>query len=47
MGMPSERKIFQNAWVVDDLFAACMRWVKFYGVGPFYVSQNLTIGNVQ
>ena len=47
MVMPSERKIFQNAWVVDDLMAACNRWIKFYGVGPFYITQNLSIGNVQ
>lgn len=47
MGMPTDRKIFQNAWVVPDLYEAAMKWVEFYGVGPFYITKDLTIGNVQ
>ena len=29
---------FQNAWVVDDLEAACTTWVKQLGVGPFFIT---------
>ena len=29
---------FQNAWVVDDLEAACTAWVKQLGVGPFFIT---------
>jgi hypothetical protein len=47
MAMASERKIFQNAWVVPDVYEAAMKWVRFYGVGPFYVSKDLSISNVQ
>jgi hypothetical protein len=36
---PTDRAIFQNAWVVDDYEAACMKWVNEMGVGPFYVSE--------
>ena len=36
---PTDRTVFQNAWVVDDVEAACLRWVNEMGVGPFYVSE--------
>ena len=39
MDNPAMRPIFQNAWVVDDLEAACMQWVKQLGVGPFFVTE--------
>lgn len=29
---------FQNAWVVDDLEAACAAWVQQLGVGPFFIT---------
>ena len=29
--------IFQNAWVVDDLEAACHDWSTHFGVGPFFI----------
>ncbi len=39
MDKPTDRTVFQNAWVVDDLEAACMKWVDQMGVGPFFVSE--------
>ena len=36
---PTDRTIFQNAWVVDDFEATAMKWVREMGVGPFYVSE--------
>lgn len=37
--LPTNRDIFQNAWVVDDVEAACHRWVQELGFGPFFVSE--------
>jgi len=37
MDKPTDRAIFQNAWVVEDLEAACMKWVNGLGVGPFFI----------
>ncbi len=34
---PTDRTVFQNAWVVPDLEAAVDRWVTELGVGPFFV----------
>ncbi|EED34720.1 conserved hypothetical protein [Luminiphilus syltensis NOR5-1B] len=39
MGKPTDRTVFQNAWVVDDLEAACMKWVNELGVGPFFITE--------
>ncbi len=36
---PTDRTVFQNAWVVDDVEAACLKWVREMGVGPFYVTE--------
>ena len=36
---PLQRRIFQNAWVVDDIEAACHRLVSNFGIGPFYIYQ--------
>jgi hypothetical protein len=36
---PTDRTIFQNAWVVPDVEQACLRWVSDMGVGPFFVSE--------
>ena len=36
---PTNRDIFQNAWVVDDLEAACTSWAKELGIGPFFVTE--------
>ena len=35
---PTNRTVFQNAWVVSDLESACMKWVNQMGIGPFFVS---------
>lgn len=39
MDKPTDRNVFQNAWVVDDVEAACMQWVNQLGVGPFFVTE--------
>ncbi len=39
MNKPTDRTIFQNAWVVDDVEAACMQWVQQMGIGPFFVTE--------
>jgi len=36
---PTDRTVFQNAWVVPDVEQACMRWVNEMGVGPFFVTE--------
>ena len=38
MDKPTDRTVFQNAWVVNDIEAACMKWVNELGVGPFFLS---------
>lgn len=40
MNRPTDRTVFQNAWVVDDLDAAMRRWVDEMGVGPFFVAEH-------
>lgn len=37
--LPTGRTVFQNAWVVDDVQKACMKWVNEMGVGPFFVTE--------
>ena len=44
--MLSNRTIIQNGWVVDDLFAAIKKWTDFYGVGPFWVSEQVVPDDV-
>ena len=39
MDKPTDRTVFQNAWVVDDVEAACFKWVDEMGVGPFFVTE--------
>ena len=36
---PTDRTVFQNAWAVNDIEAACMKWVKEMGVGPFFLNE--------
>ena len=38
MNRPTDRTVFQNAFVVDDLDAAFHKWVAELGVGPFFVA---------
>lgn len=35
--LPTDRTIFQNAWVVPNLEDAATRWADELGVGPFFV----------
>jgi len=39
MQKPTDRTIFQNAWVVPDVESACMQWVNELGVGPFFITE--------
>ncbi len=36
---PTDRTIFQNAWVVDDVEAIAHRWAVELGIGPFFVTE--------
>lgn len=47
MSLLTDRTVFQNAWVVDDVFAAAQRWVDFYGIGPFYVMEHLDLHDIK
>ena len=38
MDKPTDRSVFQNAWVVDDIEVACRKWVDELGVGPFHIA---------
>ena len=38
MNNPTDRAIFQNAWVVTDLEESCMKWVNEMGIGPFFIN---------
>lgn len=37
MTLPTDRTVFQHAWVVDDLEAAVERWATTLGIGPFFL----------
>lgn len=39
MERPTDRNVFQNAWIVDDVEAACLRWAEQLGIGPFFVTE--------
>lgn len=39
MKLPTDRTVFQNAWVCDDAEATAMQWVKTMGVGPFFIGE--------
>ena len=39
MDKPTDRTVFQNAWVVDDVETTCMKWVNEMGVGPFFITE--------
>ena len=39
MDKPTDRNVFQNAWVVDDVEAACLQWVNQMGIGPFFITE--------
>lgn len=37
---PTDRTIFQNAWVVDDAEAVATQWSTEMGVGPFFFTEH-------
>lgn len=37
MLLPSDRKVFQNAWVVPNLETAARQWIDTFGIGPFFI----------
>ena len=39
MNKPTDITVFQNAWVVDDIEQACLKWVSEMGIGPFFVTE--------
>ena len=44
--MPSllnRARIIQNAYIVNDLEAACKRWNAIYGIGPFLITEHLPL----
>lgn len=43
----TDRTVFQNAWVVVDLAKAMNHWTGFYGVGPFYLLEHLTLADLE
>ena len=42
MKKPTDRTVFQNAWVVRDIEIACLRWADEMGVGPFFLNEYPT-----
>jgi hypothetical protein len=34
--LPTDRTLFQQAWVVPDAEAAARRWSALFGIGPFF-----------
>ncbi len=38
--LPTDRTVFQNAWVVDDAEAVAMKWATEMGVGPFFFTEH-------
>ncbi len=40
MKLPTDRTVFQNAWVVPDLDAAVKKWVDEMKVGPFFFAEH-------
>ena len=42
MKKPTDRTVFQNAWVVKDIEIACLRWADEMGVGPFFLNEYPT-----
>lgn len=40
-------KIVQIAFVVDDLEAAALTWVERFGAGPFFVHDEVPVGDVR
>jgi len=41
------RDCVQNAWVVDDLEKAMRQWTALWGVGPFFLMEQVPMQNLQ
>ncbi|WP_395336466.1 VOC family protein [Novosphingobium sp. BL-8H] len=41
-GVPG-RHVMQVAWLVDDLHAACVRWTRTTGIGPFLTVPHVVL----
>ena len=43
--LPSNRakRFFQAAWIVNDINETAERWIKTFGVGPFFVFDEITL----
>jgi len=37
--LPTDRTLFQQAWVVPNAEAAATRWSRLFDIGPFYVAE--------
>ena len=37
------RKVIQASWVVDDVAAAALQWVRTTGIGPFFVFEHIPV----
>ena len=40
MILPTDRTMFQNAWVCDDLDAAMKKWTDHMKVGPWFIAEH-------
>jgi hypothetical protein len=37
------RKVIQASWVVDDVAATALQWVRTTGIGPFFVFEHIPV----
>jgi len=44
--LPTDRTVFQNAWVVPDVEQSIHRWVEEMGVGPFFLTHHTGLTEV-
>ncbi|WP_425407883.1 VOC family protein [Hyphococcus sp.] len=42
---PMNHKILQIAYIVNDVEAAAEKWIKTFGVGPFFILDRPDVGN--
>ena len=43
MPIPANRRVLQSAHIVNDLEAACMKWVRTTGIGPFLIVPHIAL----
>ena len=39
MSLPTDRTVFQNSWVIDDIEESIMKWVDVFNIGPFFLAE--------